>query len=97
MPVNPIVLIVLEIVDVQGTDFMRTFPSSFGNKYILLAVNYASKWVKVVLTRTTKARIVAKFLKKKIFSQYGMPKAIISDQDIHFDNRFFDALLKKYS
>ena len=48
-------------------------------------------------TRTIEARVVVKFLRKNIFSRYGMPRAIISDQGTHFDNRSFDALLKKYS
>ena len=77
--------------------FMRPFSSSFRNAYILLTINYMSKWVEPVPTRTTKARVVVKFPRENIFSRNGMPKAIISDQRIHFDNRSFDTLLKKYS
>ena len=64
-------------------------------EYILLAVDYVSKWVEAVPTRTTEARVVVRFLRENIFSRYGMPRAIISDQGTHFDNRSFDALLKK--
>ena len=95
MPLNPIIIV--EIFDVWGIDFMGPFPSSFGNEYILLAVDYVSKWVEAVPTRTTEARIVVKFLRENIFSRYGMPRAIISDRGTHFDNCSFDALLKKYS
>ena len=95
MLLNPI--IVVEIFDVWGIDFMGPFPYSFGNEYILLAIDYVSKWVKAVPTKTTEARVVVKFLRENIFSRYGMPRAIIRDPGTHFDNRSFDALLKNYS
>ncbi|GJS35635.1 reverse transcriptase domain-containing protein [Tanacetum coccineum] len=44
MPQNTIQ--VCKIFDVWGIDFMGPFPSSRGNKYILVAVDYLSKWVK---------------------------------------------------
>jgi len=43
MPLNPI--IVVEIFDMWGIDFMGPFPSSFRNEYIVLAMDYISKWV----------------------------------------------------
>jgi len=76
---------------------MGAFPCSFGNECILLAVDYVYKWVEAVPTRTTEARVIAKFLRKNIFSRYGIPRAIISNQGTHFDNRSFDTLLKKCS
>jgi len=82
---------------VWGIDFMRPFPSFFGNEYILLAVDYVSKWVEAVPTRTNAAKVVVKFLRENIFARFGMPRAIISDQGTHFTNRSFDALLKRYS
>ena len=95
MPLNPI--IVVEIFDVWGIDFMGPFPSSFGNEYILLAVDYVSKWVEAIPSRTNDAKVVVKFLRENIFARFGMPRAIISDQGTHFNNRSFDALLKRYS
>ena len=95
MPLNPI--IILEIFYVWGIDFIGPFSSSFRNEYILLVVDYMSKWVEPVSTRTTEARVIVKFLRENIFSMYGMPRAIISDRGTHFDNHSFDALLKKYS
>ena len=49
MQLNPI--IVVEVFDVWEINFMGPFPSSFGNEYILLAVDYISKWVKVIPSR----------------------------------------------
>nr|GEW61801.1 reverse transcriptase domain-containing protein [Tanacetum cinerariifolium] len=62
-----------------GIDFMGPFPSSKGNKYILVAVDYLSKWVEAKALPTNDARVVVKFL-KSLFSQFGTPKAIISDR-----------------
>jgi len=77
MPLNPI--IVVEICDVWGIDFMGSFSSCFGNEYILLAMDYVSKWVKAIPTRTNDARVVVKFFRENIFTRFGMPRAIISD------------------
>jgi len=95
MPLSPI--IVVEIFDVWEIGFMGPFPSSFGNEYILLAVDYVSKWVEAFPYRTNDAKVVVKFLRKNIFARFSMPRAIISDQGNHFNNRSFDALLKRYS
>ncbi|GJY49379.1 ribonuclease H-like domain-containing protein [Tanacetum coccineum] len=54
---------VWEIFDVWGIDFMGPFPSSQGNKYILVAVDYLSKWVEAKALPTYDARVVVKILK----------------------------------
>nr|GEW72631.1 reverse transcriptase domain-containing protein [Tanacetum cinerariifolium] len=68
---------VCEIFDVWGIDFMGPFPSSRGNKYILMAVDYFSKWVDAKALLTNDARVVVKFL-KSLFARFGTPRAIIS-------------------
>ncbi|GJR96743.1 reverse transcriptase domain-containing protein [Tanacetum coccineum] len=91
MPQNAIQ--VCEIFDVWGIDFMGPFPSSRGNKYILVAVDYLSKWVEAKALPTNDARVVVKFL-KSLFSRFGAPRAIISDRGTHFCNDKFDKALK---
>ena len=76
---------------------MVPFPSSFGTLYIFLSIEYVSKWVKVVPTKSNDDKVVLKFLKNNIFSQFGTPRAIMSDQGKHFKNHQFESLLKKYS
>nr|GEX06685.1 reverse transcriptase domain-containing protein [Tanacetum cinerariifolium] len=61
MPQNSIQ--VCECFDVWGIDFMGSFSFSRGNKYILVAVDYLSKWVKAKALPTNDARVVCKFLK----------------------------------
>nr|GEX40135.1 hypothetical protein [Tanacetum cinerariifolium] len=65
MPQNAIQ--VCEIFDVWGIDFMGPFPNSKGNKYILVAADYLSKWVKAKALPTNDARVIVKFL-KSLFS-----------------------------
>nr|GEW95339.1 hypothetical protein [Tanacetum cinerariifolium] len=78
MPQNSIH--VCEIFDVWGIDFMGPFPSSKENKYILVAVDYLSKWVEAKALPTNDARVVVNFL-KSLFSRFETLKAIRSDRD----------------
>nr|GFB21465.1 reverse transcriptase domain-containing protein [Tanacetum cinerariifolium] len=74
---------------------MGPFPSSKGNKYILVAFDYLSKWVEAKALPTNDARVVVKFL-KSLFSRFGTPKAIISDRGTYFCNDQFSRVMSKY-
>nr|GEX42078.1 reverse transcriptase domain-containing protein [Tanacetum cinerariifolium] len=71
MPQNAIQ--VCEIFDVWGINFIGPFSSSRGNKYILVAVDYLSKWVEVQALPINDARFVCKFL-KSLFARFGTPR-----------------------
>ncbi|GJU76334.1 reverse transcriptase domain-containing protein [Tanacetum coccineum] len=86
---------VCEIFDIWGIDFMGPFPSSRGNKCILVAVEYLSKWVEAKALPTNDARVVVKFL-KSLFARFGTPRAIISDRRTHFCNDKFTKVMSKY-
>ena len=94
MPQFPI--LVCEIFYAWGVDFMGPFPSSHRCLYILLAVDYVSKWVEAKHTRTNDSKVVVGFLQSNIFSRSGIPKALISDRGTHFCNHVVEALLRKY-
>nr|GEW71510.1 reverse transcriptase domain-containing protein [Tanacetum cinerariifolium] len=74
MPQNSIQ--VCEIFNVWGIDFMGPFPSSRGNKYILVAVDYLSKWVEAKALPTNDARVVCKFL-QNLFARFGTPEPLL--------------------
>nr|GEW43261.1 reverse transcriptase domain-containing protein [Tanacetum cinerariifolium] len=93
MPQNSIQ--VCEIFDVWGIDFMGPFLYSRGNKYILVAVDYLSKWVEAKTLPTNDTRVVCKFL-KSLFARFGTPRAIISDCGTHFCNDQFAKVMLKY-
>ncbi|GKD06034.1 reverse transcriptase domain-containing protein [Tanacetum coccineum] len=86
---------VCKIFDVWGVDFMGSFPSSRGNKYILVAVDYLSKWVEAKALPKNHARVVVKFL-KSLFALFGTPRTIIRDRGTHFCNDKFAKVMSKY-
>ena len=94
MPMRP--LLEVEIFDLWGIDFMRPFPPSDGKLYILVVVDYVSKWVEAIPTRTNTHQEVLIFITRNIFSRYGCSRAIISDEGSYFNNARFCALLKNY-
>ncbi|RDX99888.1 pol, partial [Mucuna pruriens] len=64
MPQQPILF--CEVFDVWGIDFMGPFLVSNGYSYILLAIDYVSRWVEAIATRTNDAKVVVDFLKSNI-------------------------------
>ncbi|XP_039683802.1 uncharacterized protein [Medicago truncatula] len=93
MPLNNILEV--EIFYVWGVDFMRPFPSSFGNQYILVAVDYVSKWVEAIASPTNDSQVVIKLFKKIIFPRFGVPRVVISDGGSHFISKHFEKLFQK--
>ncbi|CAM8990449.1 unnamed protein product [Rhodiola kirilowii] len=86
----------VELFDVWGIDYMGPFPSSYGNKYILVAVDYVSKWVEAIASPTCDAKVVTRLFKKIIFPRFGVPRTVISDGGSHLKEKYFEALLCKY-
>nr|GEY81788.1 reverse transcriptase domain-containing protein [Tanacetum cinerariifolium] len=84
-----------KIFDVWGINFMGPFSSSSGNKYILVAVDYLSKWVEANALPTNDARVVVKIF-KSLFDRFRTPRAIISDHGTHFCNKKFAKVMPKY-
>ena len=80
----------------MGHGFYGTFPVSFGNIYILLAVDYVSKWVEAAACPKNDANTVVGFLQRNILSKFGTPRTIISDGGSHFANKVFDKLMSRY-
>ncbi|RDY08376.1 putative mitochondrial protein, partial [Mucuna pruriens] len=78
MPQQPILF--CEVFDIWGIDFMGPFPVSNGYSYILLVVDYVSRWVEATATKTNDSKVIVDFLKSNIFCKFGVSKALISDQ-----------------
>ena len=94
MPLHSILEV--EVFDVWGIDFMGPFPPSCGYEYILVAVDYVSKWVEAVACRKADSSAVRRLFTDIIFPRFGMPRAVISDGGKHFINRQFDNLLSRH-
>ncbi|GJY76416.1 reverse transcriptase domain-containing protein [Tanacetum coccineum] len=93
MPLNNIQ--VCEIFNIWGIDFMGPFLKSYKFEYILVVVDYVSKWAEAQALPTNDARVVITFL-KKLFCHFGMPKALISDRGTHFCNKIIEKTMKRY-
>ena len=74
---------------------MGPFPSSSGNIYILLVVDYVSKWVKASACPRNVSTVVG-FIQRNILSRFGAPRTIISDEGSHFENKTFEKLMSRY-
>ena len=95
MPLQEI--LVVQIFDVWGIDFMGPFPPSFGNLYILLTVDYVSKWVEAIACPINDANTVVGFIQRNVLSRFGALRTIISDEGSHFTNKMFAKLLSRYT
>lgn len=63
-----------------GMNFMEPFPSSFGNLYILLTVDYVSKWVEAMVTLKNDAKKIDSFQQKNILTCFGAPRLIVTEE-----------------
>jgi hypothetical protein len=75
---------------------MGPFPNLFGDLYVLKGVDYVSKWVEVVPSKSNDHQVVMKFFQENIFTRFGTPRAITSDGGSHFNNQPFASLIMKY-
>ena len=89
-------ILVVRIFYVWGIDFMGSFPSSFGNLYILLDLDYVSKWVEAMACPKNDASTVVGFIQINILSRFEAPRTTISDERSHFANKVFSKLMSIY-
>ena len=75
---------------------MGPFLTSFGNLYILLAVDYVCKWVKAIACPKNDANTLVRLMKRNILNKFGAPRTIISDEGSHFANKVFAKLMNRY-
>src|SRR5579859_2584320 len=86
----------IELFDVWGIDFMGPFPKSRNYEYILVAVDYVSKWVEALPCKAADHRSSKKMFEEIIFPRFGVPRLVISDGGSHFIDKHFHAYLKKH-
>jgi hypothetical protein len=73
----------IDIFDVWGIDFMGPFPNSEGCEYILVAVDYVSKWVEALPCRVADAMYPKRMFHEVICPRYGVSRIVISDGGSH--------------
>ena len=65
LPLNPI--LVIKLFDVWGIDFMVPFVFSHEMKYILVLVDYVSKWMEAIAVANNEGKSATAFLKKNLY------------------------------
>jgi hypothetical protein len=86
----------IELFDVWGIDYMGPFPKSKSYEYILVAVDYVSKWVEAMPYRAADANNSKKMFEEIIFPYFGVPRMVISDGRTHFTDKNFHNYLAKH-
>ena len=95
MPMN--YTLPLEPFDVWGFDFMGPFPASTSqHTHILVAVDYVTKWVEAIPTKSAYHATAMKMLKDIILPRFGVPRFLITDGGSHFIRQVFRKTLAKY-
>ena len=74
---------------------MGPFPKSYDSEYILVAVDYVSKWVEAMPCRATDSKHARKMFHEIIFPYFGTPRMVISDGGSHFIDKTFRSFLKE--
>ena len=85
----------VEIFDVWGVDFMGPFPMSEQCEYILVAVDYVSKWVETLPCIVADSRSSKRMFQETIFPHFGVPRVVISDGGSHFIDKTFKKCLSE--
>ena len=76
-----------------GIDFMTCQPPSIAfHHYIIMVVNYFTKWPKAMPTYSKNAKSAPQFLFNHVITQFGIPKSIIIDHGSHFCNNVMTKL-----
>jgi hypothetical protein len=80
-----------------GIDIVGPLPrTSQGNRYIVVAIDYLTKWPEAKALREATAEKVSEFIYDQIICQHGCPARILSDRGTHFNNRMIHLLMEKF-
>src|SRR5437762_1963245 len=80
-----------------GIDFVGPLErTKNGNKYILVATDYLTKWPEAKAMREATAENVIEFIYERIICRHGCLKVILSDRGTHFRNRIVDGLCERF-
>ena len=61
--------------------------ASNGHRFILVAIDYFTKWVEAALYASVTRSVVVRFIKREIMCRYGLPRKIITDNATNLNNK----------
>ena len=86
-----------DIFERWGVDIVGSLPiTKEGNRYIIVAMNYFSRWPEARPLKTANADTVATFLYEEIICRFGAPRVLQNDRGTHFVNELIQRLTKKF-
>lgn len=95
MPLYP--QVVVSPFDKWGMDFVGPIdPPSNGKSYILVCIDYVTKWVEVKAMTHPRDNKVVEFLYEQIFTRFGVPRELVTDQGAQFTSKLITALMNYY-
>ena len=95
MPLQPQVMI--EPFEKWALDFVGAIsPMSCKKKYILVCMDYVTKWVESKALFQTKEKSMVEFTYEEIFTQFGVPREIVTDHGSHITSKLMKELTTKY-
>ena len=75
-----------------GLDIFGPFPRATGNRrFVLVAVDYFTKWAEAKALANIRDIDVKKFVWKNIITRFGVPNSLVSDNGLQFDSKAFRA------
>jgi hypothetical protein len=86
----------IELFDVWEIDYMGPFPKSKNYEYILVVVDYVSKWVKAMPCKVADVKNSKKMFEETIFPRFGVSRMEISDGGTHFTDKNFHKYLLRH-
>ena len=93
MPLNP--QMVLPQFEKWGMDFIGPIdPPSNVKSYILVCIDYLTKWVEVKAMKHAHDEKVVEFLYEEIFTRYSVPKELVTYQGAQFTSNLISKLMK---
>lgn len=80
-----------------GIDFVGPLPrTKKGNRYIIVAMDYLTKWPEARPVPAATAEETEKFIYEDIICQHGCPQIILSDRGTHFNNQVIQRLVERF-
>ncbi|PKI64954.1 hypothetical protein CRG98_014648 [Punica granatum] len=70
--------------------------ASNGHLFILVAIDYFTKWIEAITLASVTAKVVARFLKHDVIARYEVPATIITDNDKNLNNKIIDELCAQF-
>lgn len=85
--------------EIWAIDFVEPFPRpryKTSARYIIIAVEYVTKWEQVEPIESCTKKVASKFTYKNIITRFGCPITLFNDRGTHFINQTMETLTKEY-